>query len=106
MPIAVAQSLIPSTAQAPLDARTVIASLSDAANIDNPYVGLEFYCIDTEKKYRIKTLTETTVGSRTVYMVGTYDVIPDADDLNALETAIGTFETQANAIIGGEEESE
>ena len=88
MPIAVAQSLIPSTAQAPLDARTVVATLADIANVDNPYVGLEIYVTATGKKYRVATLTETTIGTRTVYTVGTYEAIPDAADVAAMETAI------------------
>ena len=63
MSIAVAQSLIPTVAQAPLDARTVVAALADIANIENPYVGLEVWVTATGKKYRIKTLTSTTVGT-------------------------------------------
>lgn len=103
MPIAVAQSLIPTTAQAPLDARTVIAALTDVSSINNPFVGLEFYCTATAKKYRVLTLTSTTVGTRTVYVVGTYEALPDASDLSTLTSAIGTFESQAEAIIGEEE---
>ena len=102
MPIAVAQSLIPTTAQAPLDARTVVAALADIANIDNPYVGLEIYVTATGKKYRVKTLAETAIGSRTVYSVGTYEEIPDqadldtkaaASDLSALAGRISDAET-------------
>ena len=102
MSIAVAQSLIPTAAQVPLDARTVVAALADIANIENPYVGLEVWVTATGKKYRIKTLTETNVGTRTVYTVGTYEAIPDAGDLADLSSAIGTFETAAEAVIGEE----
>ena len=110
MPIAVAQSLIPTTAQAPLDARTVVAALADIANIDNPYIGLEFYCTATGKKYRVKTLAETAVGSRTVYTVGTYEELPDQSVLSSLsgrvtdlESAVGSFESAAETIIGDNE---
>ena len=103
MPIAVAQSLIPTTAQAPLDARTVVAALTDVSSINNPYVGLEFYCTATAKKYRVLTLSSTTVGTRTVYVVGTYEALPDASDLSTVNSAIGDFETLAAAIIGEEE---
>ncbi len=115
MPIAVAQSLIPTAAQAPLDARTVVASLADIANIENPYIGLEIYVTAAGKKYRVKTLAETAVGTRTVYTVGTYEAVPDQSDLSglsdlsdrvsSLESALGSFESQARAILG-EEESE
>ena len=103
MPIAVAQSLIPTAAQAPLDGRSVVAALTDVSSINNPYVGLEFYCTATGKAYRVKTLSSTTVGTRTVYVVGTYEALPDASDLSTLTSAIGTFESQAEAIIGEEE---
>ncbi len=110
MPIAVAQSLIPTAAQAPLDARTVVASLADIANIENPYIGLEIYVTAAGKKYRVKTLTETAVGTRTVYTVGTYEAVPDQSDLSdlsdrvsSLESALGSFESQARAILGEEE---
>ena len=113
MPIAVAQSLIPTAAQAPLDARTVIAALTDVSSIQNPYAGLEFYCTATAKKYRVLTLSSTTVGTRTVYVVGTYEALPDASDLTSLsgrvtslESAVGGFESQAREILGVEEEEE
>ena len=97
MPIAVAQSLIPSTAQAPLDARTVVATLADIANVDNPYVGLEIYVTATGKKYRVKTLTETMIGTRTVYTVGTYEAVPDAADMAAAEEAAEGFSARMTA---------
>ena len=84
MPIAVAQSLVPTTAQAPLDARTVVAAVADIANIENPYVGLEVFVTATGKKYRIKTLTSTTVGTKTVYVVAA-----DYLMLNSLEDESG-----------------
>ena len=102
MPIAVAQSLVPTTAQAPLDARTVVAALADIANIENPYIGLEVFVTATGKKYRIKTLTSTTVGTKTVYVVGTYEAVPDAGDLETLSSAVGSFESAAEAVIGEE----
>ena len=100
MPTAIPQSLIPGAAQAPLDARTVVAALTDVSSIQNPYVGLEFFCTATAKKYRVLTLSSTTVGTRTVYVVGTYEALPDASDLSTVNSAIGTFESQAEAIIG------
>ena len=102
MPIAVAQSLIPSAPQVPLDSRTVVAALADIPNVANPYVGLEIFCTATGQKYRVKTLMAQTVGTRTVYTVGTYEAVPDAADLAAVESAVGTFETQARAILGEE----
>ena len=100
-------NLIPSRVNTPLDARTRIATLADAANIENPMLGGIFYCIATGKHYRITALKSKTIGALTVEnaAVDTYEAIPDASDLSTVNSAIGNFETQANAIIG-EEESE
>lgn len=106
MPLAVKTSLIPATANSPLDARTVVAALADLVNIENPYVGLEVYVAETGKKYRVTTLSSRTIGTQTVYAVGEYAVLPDMTDLErvtALENAVNGFEESAMAILGEEE---
>ena len=111
MPIAVAQSLIPSAPQVPLDSRTVVAALADIPNVANPYVGLEIFCTATGKKYRVKTLTAQTVGTRTVYTVGTYEAIDGAagvttlmltkpeDGLHLIIRRAGNDGTRANSTV-------
>ena len=116
MPLAVKTSLIPATANSPLDARTVVAALADLVNIENPYVGLEIYVAETGKKYRVTTLSSRTIGAQTVYSVGEYTELPDMTDLEsvtsmdervtALEAAMGTFEEAAMALLGEDTETE
>ena len=93
MPTAVAQSLIPSAAQAPLDSRMIVDALADIPDVENPYIGLEIYCVATGKKYRVKTLSLVAVGTRAVYVVDTYEVIPDAADLGGLAQRMATMES-------------
>ncbi|MBO4647327.1 MAG: hypothetical protein J5806_04145 [Lentisphaeria bacterium] len=85
-------NLIPSTVNTPLDARTQIAALADAANIENPVLGGIFYCVATGKHYRITALKSKTIGALTVEnaAVDTYEAIPDAADVAAMETAISS----------------
>ena len=109
MALAVKTSLIPSTAQSPLDSRTVVAALADLVNIENPYVGLEVYVAETGKKYRVTTLSSRTIGTQTVYSVGKYAALPDMTDLErvtALENAVNGFEESAMALLGEDTETE
>ena len=95
-------ALLPSTVDTPLDARTRITNLDGIESIDNPYIGMIFYCTGTGKLYKVKTLKSVSIGSGTGYAVDTYEALPDAADLSALSNLIGDFETAANAILGEE----
>ena len=56
MAIKVANSVIPSKIDTPLDARTRVNYVSDIANIESPATGQLVYCTDTGKFYVVKTL--------------------------------------------------
>ncbi len=66
MPIQVAQALIPSTVNTPIDARTVVNGTSDIADIELPYIGMRVYCTGNGKEYRITSLKAKTIGALTV----------------------------------------
>ena len=66
MPIQVAQALIPSTVNTPIDARTVVNGTSDIADIELPYIGMRVYCTGNGKEYRITSLRARTIGALTV----------------------------------------
>lgn len=85
MSIEVAGSLIPGTTDTPLDARTRIAALADAANVENPFVGMEFFCVATGKKYRVLALKSKTIGALEVpnAQIDSYELIPGKADLDA-----------------------
>lgn len=102
--IILAGSLVPGTTDTPLDARARVASLSAVASIDNPFVGMIFYCTATGKHYKVKSLKAKTIGSASVQnaAVNDYEALPDASDLAAISAQIGEFETAANAILGEE----
>lgn len=66
MLIEVAGSLIPGTVNTPLDQRTRVNALSEVSQIENPYVGMKFYCLATGKTYTVKSLKNKLIGSFTV----------------------------------------
>lgn len=66
MPIQVAQALIPSTVNTPIDARTVVNGTADIADIELPYIGMRVYCSGNGKEYRITSLKAKTIGALTV----------------------------------------
>ena len=68
-------NLLPNTVNTPLDARARVATLADAANIQNPELGGIFYCVETGKHYKITALTSKTVGALEVEnaAVGSYE---------------------------------
>ena len=81
--IKVANSVIPSKADTPLDARSRVAAEADILNIENPAIGQLVYCTGTGKFYVIKTLKAKTVGA-----------------IVAQNTAVDTYEELATG--GGE----
>ena len=67
-------NLLPNTVNTPLDARARVATLADAANIQNPELGGIFYCVETGKHYKITALASKEIGAITVEnaAVGSY----------------------------------
>jgi len=74
-----AGALIPGTADTPLDDRTRVASLTDVADIEMPFVGMEFYCVETQKKYRVLSLRNKTVNGVVVAAMAIDEYVELAD---------------------------
>jgi len=64
--IETAGALRPGLVDTPLDARSRVATLDEAADIANPALGGIFYCIETGKHYKITGLKAKTIGALTV----------------------------------------
>ena len=115
MLIEVAGSLIPGTVNTPLDQRTRVNALSEVSQIENPFVGMKFYCLETGKTYTVKSLKEKLIGSFTVQnaLINEYEADPDGsdwsdlsdrvDELGKAVAALQTENAEAIAIIGEEE---
>lgn len=99
MSIEVGASLIPGTANTPLDARCRVTQLSDIPNISNPFLGMEFFCIATGKTYKVISLKSKAIGSMTVAngAVDDYEEIPDVTALAALAALEKRVEDLENA---------
>ena len=76
-------SLIPSTANTPLDARSVVAKEEDILNISLPYVGMLVFCAENDKYYKITKLGSKSIGALKVddAVVAAYEeLIPAEED--------------------------
>ena len=94
MSIEVGTSLIPGTANTPLDARCRVTEISDIPNIANPFLGMEIFCIANGKTYKVISLKSKMIGSMSVAngAVDEYEEIPDAAALAALEKRVENLE--------------
>lgn len=61
--VKIANSVIPSKVDTPLDARSRVAYEADILNLENPAVGQLVYCTSNGKFYVVKTLKEKQVGA-------------------------------------------
>ena len=61
--VKIANSVIPSKVDTPLDARSRVVAEADILNIENPAVGQLVYCTGNGKFYVVKTLKEKQVGA-------------------------------------------
>ena len=85
--IETAGALRPGLVNTPLDERSRVALLADAADIANPALGGVFYCVETGKHYRITGLKAKTIGALTVAdaAVDTYEELHlSASELSAV----------------------
>ena len=98
MSIEVGASLIPGTANTPLDARCRVTQISDIPNISNPFLGMEIFCIANSKTYKVTKLKSKMIGSMSVAngAVDEYEEIPDATALAALEKRVEDLESGEN----------
>ena len=97
-------NLIPSAVNTPLDVRARVATLADAANIQNPELGGIFYCIETGRHYKITALTSKTIGAIDVEnaAVDTYEALPDAAALEDTFAVIQNLTEHHSLEIGFE----
>jgi hypothetical protein len=73
--VKIANSVIPSKVDTPLDSRSRVAYEADILNLENPAIGQLVYCTGTGKFYVVKTLKAKQVGAITVQdaAVDTYE---------------------------------
>ena len=64
--VKIANSVIPSKVDTPLDARSRVANESEILTIENPAIGQLVYCIATGKYYTITGLKAKNIGAITV----------------------------------------
>lgn len=102
MSIEVGASLIPGTANTPLDARCRVTQISDIPNISNPFLGMEIFCIANSKTYKVTKLKSKMIGSMSVAngAVDEYEEIPDATALAALEKRVEDLEGGEGSTAG------
>ncbi|MBR2364287.1 MAG: hypothetical protein IKA79_03705, partial [Lentisphaeria bacterium] len=95
MSIEVGTSLIPGTANTPLDARCRVTAISDIPNISNPFLGMEIYCLANSKTYKVTKLKSKMIGSMSVAngAVDEYEEIPDASAFTALDKRVKKLES-------------
>ena len=103
MPIAVTDSIIPTKAQAPLDVRTVIASIDQIDSISNPYKGLVFYAKKQDAFYKVIQIEQKKIGLSTVYTVKFYQKMPDSSIytlIDNLEQELQDLQKRINSLEG------
>ena len=108
MSIEVGTSLIPGTANTPLDARCRVTQISDIPNISNPFLGMEIFCIANGKTYKVISLKSKMIGSMSVAngAVDEYEEIPDATALAALKKRVEDLESGSGGTTGEEGEGD
>lgn len=105
--ITIAGALIPSTADTPLDKRARVASAADIAAIENPFVGMHVFVTATGREYVVKSLKAKTIGALEVpnAAIDDYEEVPNAADLSALSSSIGSTSAQLESRMTALESS-
>ena len=82
--VKIANSVIPSKVDTPLDARSRVANESEILTIENPAIGQLVYCTGTGKFYVVKTLKAKQVGAIVVQnaSVDTYEELSTSGELS------------------------
>lgn len=76
-------------------AGTVVAKVSDIADVASPWLGMEVYVEADGKTYRVTSLKDVAVGPLTKKAVDTYEAVPDAKDMAAKADKKHTHEQYA-----------
>ena len=64
-------------------AGTVVAKVSDIADVASPWLGMEVYVEADGKTYRVTSPKDVAGGRPTKKAVDTYEAVPDAKDMAA-----------------------
>lgn len=64
--IIIGGALLPSTPDTPTDARCRVQTFEDIQNVENPYVGMKIYVVDSGKEYVVRKLIDKEVGGITI----------------------------------------
>ena len=61
--IIIGGAILPSTPDTPTDARCRVQTFEDIQNVENPYVGMKVYVVDSGKEYVVRKLMDKEIGS-------------------------------------------
>ena len=64
--IIIGGAVLPSTPDTPTDARCRVQTFEDIQNVENPYVGMKIYVVDSGKEYVVRKLADKQVGGITI----------------------------------------
>lgn len=64
--IIIGGAVLPSTPDTPTDARCRVQTFEDIQNVENPYVGMKIYVVDSGKEYVVRKLIDKEVGGITI----------------------------------------
>ena len=84
-------------------AGTVVAKVSDIADVASPWLGMEVYVEADGKTYRVTSLKDVAVGPLTKKAVDTYEAVPDAKDVAAAKAEIAAKAQELRAEIAAKD---
>lgn len=84
-------------------AGTVVAKVSDIANVASPWLGMEIYVEADGKTYRVTSLKDVAVGPLTKKAVDAYEAVPDAKDVAAAKAEIAAKAEELRAEIAAKD---
>lgn len=87
-------------------AGTVVAKVSDIANVASPWLGMEIYVEADGKTYRVTSLKDVAVGPLTKKAVDTYEAVPDAKDVAAAKAEITAKAEELRAEIAAKDSAQ
>lgn len=89
-------------------AGTVVAKVSDIADVASPWLGMEVYVEADGKTYRVTSLKDVAVGPLTKKAVDTYEAVPDAKDMAAKadKTALAAKAEELRAEIAAKDSAQ
>lgn len=87
-------------------AGTVVAKVSDIADVASPWLGMEVYVEADGKTYRVTSLKDVAVGPLTKKAVDAYEAVPDAKDVAAAKAEIAAKAEELRAEIAAKDSAQ